>query len=573
VQQQQQQPQQRTQQQGPQQPQADLQQQRQHAAVHQALAAVLAAEAAASVAAGAESEDEDRFMDADSGPGSGVPSNENSAGERRWRDVRMPPLGRAARAHAAPSFLCVMHYFLSLGLTLAFFLLPGLCCCRYAAPAQAANPLKPQSALLPLPFCAAVWADARDAPPGSSGIPCVLEGGNDDGDAASVASDASTVVPDHYGAEAEAEEGEEEGQEEGGGRHGKAQRAPVNNVRQGWQPPAAQLELAEHAPLQAAASPAPSSAPQPQLCDSPVFGAEAGASSQQGGRAAAVGGSAASEVFQSATSQLAALGGSLDGPLFGSLPARRSSLSPAVSGSSRRSSLHVAATPSAGASQLTESSAAAGPSVALRGGMADTAAYAPATQAADGVDACQQPQQQHLPHVLAIQLQPLTTPAAAVVSPPVAPVPAAEASAEGSRGLAAAAESSRVSLGASSTATPSAAPSLGIEFSEASLRYSGACVRQPTSSRSLFCAFSASWKTYCPPLEATSCCFGAAGHPSSAFFCWLRSTDRRRSTAVALQCGSPQGVCLVFSDCVGSTWLAAAALTPLACHLSSVQST
>lgn len=133
VQQQQQQPQQRTQQQGAQQPQADAQQQRQHAAVHQALAAVLAAEAAASVAAGGESEDEDRFMDADSGPGSGVPSNENSAGERRWRDARMPPLGRAARhAHATPSFLRVTHYFLSLGLKLAFFLLAGLCCCQYA---------------------------------------------------------------------------------------------------------------------------------------------------------------------------------------------------------------------------------------------------------------------------------------------------------------------------------------------------------------------------------------------------------------------------------------------------------
>ncbi|KAL4859646.1 hypothetical protein ACK3TF_000728 [Chlorella vulgaris] len=393
VQQKQQQPQQRTQQQGAQQPQADAQQQRQQAAVHQALAGVLAAEAAASVAAGAESEDEDRFMDADSGPGSGVPSNENSA----------------------------------------------------------------------------VWADARDAPPGGSGIRCVLEGGDDDGDAASVASDASTVVPDHYGAEAEA--GEEEGEEESGGQPGEAQRAPMNDVRQGWPPPAAQLELPEHAPLQKAASPAPLSAPQLQLCDSSVFGAEAEAALQQGGRAAALGGSAASELFQSATSQLAALGGSLDGPLFCSLPARRSSLSPAVSGNSRRSSLHVAATPPAGAPQLTESPAAAGPSVTLRGGMADTAASAPATQVANGVDASQQPQQQHSPHVLASQLQPLTTLATAVVSPPVAPVPAAEASAEGGSGLAAAAENSRVSLGGSS-ATPSAAPSLGIEFSEASLRYS-----------------------------------------------------------------------------------------------------
>lgn len=48
---------------------------------HQALAALLAAEAAAAV--GAADLDDEQFVDADSGSGSGPPSNENSAGEPR----------------------------------------------------------------------------------------------------------------------------------------------------------------------------------------------------------------------------------------------------------------------------------------------------------------------------------------------------------------------------------------------------------------------------------------------------------------------------------------------------------
>lgn len=233
----------------------------------------------------------------------------------------------------------------------------------------------------------------------------VEDGGED---AASVASDASTVVPEPALA---AEEGE--------------------SARAAVQLPAA-LQLPASSAGHACA------APEPQQCASPLLGEGGAGWTERAQQRCSLGASAASELFQSAASQLPALDGSSEGPLFGGLPPRRSSLSPAASSAGRRSSL---ATPLAQTAQPESSSLGA---TALSEGLP---ALAPAAAA---------------------EPEPAAA-AAARASQSAGPLPAPEGSlgSASSRGLAA--EASRASLASSSL---TAAPSLRIEFAEASLRYS-----------------------------------------------------------------------------------------------------
>lgn len=290
-----------------------------------------------------------------------------------------------------------------------------------------------------------MWADAREAAlphPAAVGN-VVIEDEEGGSDAASVASDASTVVPDR-------EHDQMLGDDEQQGRR--------------W------VEEAGDEPA-ALPDPAAAAAPEPELCDSPLLAGEA-AGQQGAAPRLAAGPTAASDVFQSACSQLPALDGSLEGPLFGCPPPRRTSLSPALSGGSRRSSL--AGAPLAGAG------AAAGEVESLRDSLTSGIAHAAAEEAALAAAVAaaafgeQQEHQQQAPSSPPAP-KPEAQPArsASVGVPATAAVADAAAGevVEGGGGLAPLSEASRASVASNSSAT--AAPSLNIEFSEASLRYSG----------------------------------------------------------------------------------------------------
>lgn len=141
----------------------------------------------------------------------------------------------------------------------------------------------------------------------------------------------------------------------------------------------------------------------------------------------------------------------LDAP-FAAVPMRRSSLSPAPSAGQRRSSLGVVA-PRPQQQQETEGTSLR---VSLSGGVAEVAA---AQQAAVEL---QQEQQAHAAPPAVEQPSPFT---AELSAPAAAPTPESSAA-----GAPLQPEASRLSLSSS----VSAAPSLKIEYSEASLRYSGA---------------------------------------------------------------------------------------------------
>lgn len=261
-----------------------------------------------------------------------------------------------------------------------------------------------------------------------------------DDDAASVASDASTVVPDHHSVDDEQEQQLDMEAEAAAAvpPPPPAASAQLEQWGQQAEQAAAPAELPEELPtfLQPAAAPAPA---EEQLAPAEEELAPAGAPLPSPGLAQL-------EPFQPGPA-------GLDAP-FAAVPMRRSSLSPAASAGHRRSSLGVAPQQP----QLEEVERAP-LHVSLSGGMAE---LAPAKQAAAEVQASLPPA--HAPAPAAEQPPP---PSAEPSVPAAAPV-------EESSGAGAPLqpEASRLSLSSS----VSGAPSLRIEYSEASLRYSGASV-------------------------------------------------------------------------------------------------
>ena len=251
-----------------------------------------------------------------------------------------------------------------------------------------------------------------------------------DDDAASVASDASTVVPDHLSASEE--------QQLGGFEAEVA--APLPQLLtadaaqlEGWgqqaEQAAAPAELPDEVQPREAAVVAEE---QPAPVSVPTF---------------------SSGFAQPQPFELEPAG--LDAP-FAAVPVRRSSLSPAPLAGQRRSSLGVAPP------QVQEEAESGPLRVSLAGGIAELAA---AQRAAIEV----QEEQAALAAALAAVAQP-PPPSAEPAAPAAAPL--AESSAAGAPLQP---EASRLSLSSS----VSAAPSLRIEFSEASLRYSGAAGGNP----------------------------------------------------------------------------------------------
>lgn len=297
---------------------------------------------------------------------------------------------------------------------------PGGChCVRVAACTAACNATTHAALLPPLhsppPLLRAVWLDAKD-----SHLVIHEEG---DEDAASVASDASTVVPDHHSG------GQPGPEEAAAAEQEQLQQAREEQWGQQAECAAAPAELPEAAP---AAQPA-MAVGEEQLGVAP-FSAEP----------------LQPEPFEPEPA-------GLDAP-FPAVPIRRSSLSPAASAGHRRSSLGVAP------AQPQQAEAESAPlRVSLAGGIAELAA---ADEAVATIAQAEQP-----------AAAPLASPAAAppsgeapVPSPEPSAVAAAPAAEASSAGQPLQPEASRLSLSSSL----SAAPSLRIEYSEASLRYSGA---------------------------------------------------------------------------------------------------
>ena len=223
-----------------------------------------------------------------------------------------------------------------------------------------------------------MWLDAKDSH-------LVIQ--DDDDDAASVASDASTVVPDHHSIGAGAEQPEQAAVEEPHwGQHAEQAAAPA--------------ELPE-APAAAAAAPQEREpAPLPEQLQQHPFGAA---------------------------------------------PVRRSSLSPAPPGGSRRSSFGVVRLVPAQPADEEE-----GVRISLAAGIAEVAAAAQATAAVAEEAAPAEQQKAHAAAAEAAAPAPSPQPSCASLAPQP--------------------EGSRLSV----ASTASGAPSLRIEYSEASLRYSGA---------------------------------------------------------------------------------------------------
>lgn len=233
-----------------------------------------------------------------------------------------------------------------------------------------------------------------------------------DDDAASVASDASTVVPDHHSASEEQQLGGLEVEEEAPQPQLPAADATqLEGLGQQAEQAAAPAELPELQPVTLQPAAAAMAEEQPTPVSVPTFSS----------------GFAQPQPFQVEPA-------GLDAP-FAAVPMRRSSLSPAPSAGQRRSSLGVAL---AQVQQEAESAPQQAVTEVHEAQAAQTAAP----------PAVEQP----------------SPPSAEPAAPAAAPL--AESSAAGAPLQP---EASRLSLSSS----VSAAPSLRIEFSEASLRYSG----------------------------------------------------------------------------------------------------
>ncbi|PSC75424.1 hypothetical protein C2E20_1600 [Micractinium conductrix] len=330
----------------------------------------------------------------------------------------------------------------------------------------------------------AVWADAHDASPVKLESSDVAAGQRlppaqpaevhhphlviQEDDAASVCSDASTVVGEHA----------EEEEDAFGGPGDFAARTAEQPAEQQADEAAAhswsQL-AAEPAGLQVAAAAEPAGPPVPIACDSPLLAAEAVAAASAA-RLPALAASGASELFQSASSQLPMLEASPD-----SGATYRASLSPAVSAERRRSSFGVAMLAPEVPADVAACEQAVKPSVRASpaGGVAEVAspaadlpAEASAQAEAEVPAASALPSPAVLAPTATDRVSPFagTGPAGQPAVPAVEPPPAgASAGSTPAQATLLQAETSRVSQGSSTT---TGTPSLHIEFSEASLRYS-----------------------------------------------------------------------------------------------------
>ena len=216
--------------------------------------------------------------------------------------------------------------------------------------------------------------------------------------------------------------------------------------------------------------------PVPIACDSPLLAAEAVAAASAA-RLPALAASGASELFQSASSQLPMLEASPD-----SGATYRASLSPAVSAERRRSSFGVAMLAPEVPADVAACEQAVKPSVRASpaGGVAEVAspaadlpAEASAQAEAEVPAASALPSPAVLAPTATDRVSPFagTGPAGQPAVPAVEPPPAgASAGSTPAQATLLQAETSRVSQGSSTT---TGTPSLHIEFSEASLRYSG----------------------------------------------------------------------------------------------------